>query len=883
VDDLALKWYEWHGQMPFEQVLRSVTREDRYLLRVKSLPIGGRAERLYVSLGHDALAQVAADWDEEMTRGARFRKLTAILGTVTAVAILMLMLAARAEKKRQEAERQKAEAERAQARAETNLYFNRIALAHREWLDNHVSRARELLDECPPELRRWEWNYLNRLCHSEQLILRGPTFSPESVAFGPDGKLLALAGGKEVMEGKKLTKPREIKVCDATSGKELVTLRHATENMVHSMAFSADGDLLASTDGDTVRLWKVSTGQQLRALLGHTFVYRVRFHPDGRHLSAGSHDGSVIVWDLMTYTAVRTIQGEKDNLTPDVGLSPDGKRFTISREKGKGEREIEVRDLTDGQMVFTLPGHVDNYHKVEFSPDGKWLAAGGNDQTVRVWNAATGKEAFTLRGHNGFVKSVAFSPDGKRLASAIHSFKTGEVKIWDLSSGKEEFTLRGHGDTVIDLAFNPDGRRLAVIDDEKFAKIWDVIIGQDARIFRGHTGIIWSMGPVLGGKLFGVADYEGTTKFWDWTTGQEFRTVRPEAHLGGIGIVLNTVQGQLVVSDLVPGGVAASDKRLRPNDRITGISGADGQLLKVSGADPYPSFAHLIQGVPGTDVQLEVIPAGERDPKLYTLTRRKVEEVCRPQWVAFRPDGSQVAWAAHEDGIIRVWDTAHDRQTLTLRADSNIAFNGVVFSPDGQRLASAHWDSSVRLWELASGQQSFCLRGHTKRVRGVAFSPNGSRLASFGEDQTVKVWDATTGKELFTFRGCSSWPYSSLTFSADGRRLAAATTDNTVKVWDLVTGAELFTLRGHAGVVHATAFSPDGRRFASCSLDGTVRVWDSATRQEVLTLRGHYGWVNKVVFSPDGNRLASAGDTVRIWDATPLDDKAGRRTVIPLK
>jgi WD40 repeat protein/tetratricopeptide (TPR) repeat protein len=240
--------------------------------------------------------------------------------------------------------------------------------------------------------------------------------------------------------------------------------------------------------------------------------------------------------------------------------------------------------------------------------------------------------------------------------------------------------------------------------------------------------------------------------------------------------------------------------------------------------------------------------------------------------VVFSPDGQCLASGSH-DKTVMLWDAATGQELLTLRGHTSQVTN-VAFSPDGQRLASASADETVKLWEVSSGRELLTLRGHTNYVTGVAFSPDGLRLASASADGTVKVWDAVSGRELLTLRRLVMG-VTGVAFSPDGQRLASGSYGD-VQLWEVSSGRELLTLRGHTSRVRSVAFSPDGQRLASATSDydgrkpGEVKVWDAVRGRELLTLRGHTLGVTCVVFSADGQRLASASDdqTVKLWEAS---------------
>ncbi|MGH8475475.1 MAG: hypothetical protein ACRER2_06840 [Methylococcales bacterium] len=229
--------------------------------------------------------------------------------------------------------------------------------------------------------------------------------------------------------------------------------------------------------------------------------------------------------------------------------------------------------------------------------------------------------------------------------------------------------------------------------------------------------------------------------------------------------------------------------------------------------------------------------------------------------IVYSPDGQRLA-TRNSDHTARLWDAATGEEFQRLSHEDSV--NSVTFSPNGTRLATASDDKTARLWDVASGQELQRL-SHDREVTSVTFSPDGNRLATASMDQTARRWDAATGQELQ--RLSHDEGVFSVTFSPDGTRLATASMDQTARLWDAVAGQELQPL-SHDGDVMSVTFSRDGKRLATASRDKTARLWDAATGKELQRL-SHDEWVYSVTFSPDGTRLATASNdnTARLWDA----------------
>jgi WD40 repeat protein/serine/threonine protein kinase len=702
--------------------------------------------------------------------------------------------AAKATKNEQEANKQRDDAQALNAKLQAALeqlrhttYAAHMNLAQHAWNAAGIARVEDLLQQEIPkpgesDLRGFEWNYLNRLYHSDLLTLKH-TSSVRCVAYDPDGKRLAAVcnGGPD---------GDNVMVWDAQTGKELLSFKGG----ILSIAFSPGGKRLATLSGPRqVKVWDAETGKELLALgqpkLFPGGIHSFAYSPDGKRLATGSNR-ELKVWnaengeELHTFQVMGTLQS--------LVFSPDGKRLATTSIR---DNTVKVWDAENGNELLTLQGHTGPVYRVAYSPDGKRLASTSDDKTVKVWDAESGKELLTLQGHTNGIFSVAFSPDSKRLASAS-SDRT--VKVWDAQAGHELLTVRGHSSYVMSVSFSPDGKRLASASLDKTIKVWDAQTGQNPATLK-KGGLVRSVAISPDGKRLaaaGLAPGEsgkgplgggGEVKVWDIQTGKELHSLK-----GGAAKVAFSPDG----------------KRL-----------ASAGLVYVPGKEPVG------------EVKVWDAHTGK---ELLTLKGGGAS-------VAFSPDGKHLASAGGvynrlqlQASEVKVWDAHTGKELLTLNGGG--VFPGVssdggglsaTFSPDGKRLASAS-GKEIKLWDAQTGKELRTLKcgGMT-----VAYSPDGKRLASSGHPG-VTVWDAETGEELLALKGHTDDHVGRVVYSPDGKRLVTASRDKTVKVWDVQTGLELLTLEGHGGLFNGVAFSPDGHRLASGAANGTVKIWDATPLPE---------------------------------------------------
>ncbi len=305
--------------------------------------------------------------------------------------------------------------------------------------------------------------------------LQGYARGIRSVAFNPNGQLLA-SGSED----------RTVRIWDLKTEQCLITLPGHT-GRVWSVAFSADGQMLASGSEDhTIRLWHMGTGECFKILSGYgdgihssghrDGVHSVAFSPDGQLLASGSCDNTVKLWNVSTGECLETLQGHADWVW-SVAFSPDGQLLA----SGSSDFTVRLWNLNTRQCLKILKGHNHWIRSIAFSPDGKTLASSSVGRTVRLWDVQSGKESSTLDGFRNGIRSVAFSPDNRFLASGSND---RVVRVWDVQSGECLHSFRGHTDRVQSVAFSLDGKLLVSGSNDETMKIWDIETGKELKTLR---------------------------------------------------------------------------------------------------------------------------------------------------------------------------------------------------------------------------------------------------------------------------------------------------------------------------------------------------------------------------------------------------------------
>jgi len=643
-------------------------------------------------------------------------------------------------------------------------YASDISLAQQALAMNDLGRARRLLKGHRPgpgevDLRGWEWRYLWQECRSDALgeLCRYP-HSAYSVAYSPDGKMLAVAGAVQEF----------VDIWDVSGRKRIATLQPNEGSLA---AFSPRGDLLATGAGKQIRLWRTDTWDLVHQITLAGDVQVFKFSPDGTRLAGLSTPDELTVWEVDQWAIVRRIGGLKlMSYWGTLDFSPDGKALAI----GDLDHHLQVLDLTAGNKNLSIPeAHSEGITSVAWSPNGSVIASGSGftGGSIRLWDATSGNPLGTLEGHTSWICELTFSTDGLRLYSA-----SGDqtIRIWDVGQRRCLATLRGSSHEVYGLALSPDGTTLASVCKDGVVAFWSALPRPEEELPRliALSKFAW---PAFApdSRVLAVSR-AGTVSLIDLATLEE------SEQLGALSakdvyMVAYSPDGTLLISGSRSG-------------RIRVWSCTERRLLRELDGHKEPIFG-LYFRADGTRL-LSIDVKGKAiwwDARTWQGGQTFAVEFSGG--VAVSPDGHLLAIGAA--GALR-WFNAETGDLLATTAGPPYPTVRVAFSSDSSRVAGVSEYGTVALWDPSSFEWITGFKGHMQGAQGVAFSPDGRRLATGGgtDRDAIKLWDLSTHRELMTLSGQGSL-FLIVAFSPDGKWLAACSYEGNLHLWHAPSWAEI--------------------------------------------------------------------------------------------
>ncbi|NEO87001.1 MAG: hypothetical protein F6J87_22490 [Spirulina sp. SIO3F2] len=610
------------------------------------------------------------------------------------------------------------------------------------------------------------------------------TTTPREVAVQPNGNILAFGGNDGQLY---LMHP---------DGRISSTIP-AYESEIKKIAFSPDGQLIAATATNQVKVW------QLDGTLVHQFdvpsaVSTVHFSPDGQYLAVSEERAALLhLWRM------------------------------------------------DGTYSMTLPSTL-GFH---FSPDGQWLATGDVD-SVQLWrwplpgkNAPVPIRTIPIGGEQAQrrpadkpkdVREILFSPDSQKLA-ITDGYLSVELRQLDgqlLTRIPRPMTLSAN------LTFTADSQQLVTVSEGKVIDFWN-LDGTLAHSLRGHRATISAVAIAPDRQHLITTDSEGVIRFWQWRLPFVQRLglstdAHPNAVLDPKGTTLAAIptiptQAQLHIWQRQP------QQAFAPRSNIAAAAGHRLPIHKIAISADAKVLASVSRG---------------GNIKIWTAQGQLLQELNSGVniWdVAFSPDGQAIATAL-ANGQIHLWHKNAQGQFHSIPKKiqaHQAAVRQVNFSPDGQQLVSGSVDQTIKIWQFSDQRLLQTLEGHTASVYAVSFSPDGQRLVSGSSDRTLRLWhtDGTLLKTVFAHQG----DVRASAFSADGNYIFTASRDGTAKIWDYrnqtLQEKALRNLSNQELELMDLSVSTNGQTLVVTGIGSSIMVWSLEDVLAVDELAYACNWV----------------------------------------
>ena len=579
-------------------------------------------------------------------------------------------------------------------------------------------------------------------------------------------------------------------------------------------------------------------------------ILAVAISNTGEYWAAASRRGEVRVWTAGHLTLHRVWQAHT-NSTWALVFSPDGRALA----SGSWDGTVKLWDIASGALRWS-GWHTSHINSVAFAPDSSMLASTGNDATIRIWAVADGAQLQTLP-HPSPVLVVSWSPDGQLVASGDVE---GCIRLWELQqSGPASCvqTITGHANWVGGLAFAPDGRTLASASWDGTVKLWEVPSGHLRETLRGHTDWVNRVAWSPDGRTLASAGRDQTIWLWDIEQGSYRAALHEQTPV--VWTMAFTPDGQSLLTGCENGTLRVWDVASGQCMRVM-----EGYTATLNAVDWNPEGTQLVSG--GTDTLVTIWDVtGETPPRVLHGHRVVVFGV------GWSPDGRWLA-SSEWDNAIRLWDATSGEHLQVLRHpdDTGNVFYGLAWSPDGQRLASGTFRRGVQVFEMTAQRQPLAGRELSTWIRHVAWSRDGTRLAGGSDDGAVYIWDASDATLLRRLTGHQG-AITSVAWSLDGTRLASGSSGSAggeLLVWDPLRGERLHSIAEHPGIVSAVTWGSSSELLVSAGSDGMLRWWNVKDGECVQVREAHRGTVRSLRRSPDGTMIASCGDdgAIMLWN-----------------
>ncbi|RKZ56816.1 MAG: hypothetical protein DRR08_20685 [Candidatus Parabeggiatoa sp. nov. 2] len=669
---------------------------------------------------------------------ARRTAIVAIVGLVVAIGLALWGYG-----ERNQAISAQLQAERAEEKRTISLFESQLTHATLLARNDDYAEAKKILTETRQldadirTERRFARDLLVGFNHimggASQQTYQNAGAALSAVAVSSDGKKLAAAGEKGTLV-----------LFNAKTGQLVQHLQgHASTKSVKAVVFHPKGEWLASAGYDEkISLWSLPSGKILKQWSAPDKVRALAVSPDGTLLASAGTDDNITLWEVNTQEKRHTLTGHQ-KLISGLAFSPNGKLLASA----SNDDTARLWQVETGQPGHILTGHTRNVQKVTFSPDGQLLATSSKDTTIRLWQVESGQPERVLFGHKQTVFGVRFIANGHYLVSASED---RTLRVWDTQSGVTMRVLQGHTASVFGIAAVEDN--LFSASNDGTVKRWNTALPYQHTIDLPNEPTATAIAP--NGNLIAIGFAEGALRLYDRTDGR-LLSEQKQAHAKRIQNLTFNSEGTWLASASFDS--TAKVWQITDDGRLQEEPQTFQHNAPVS--DVAFSMTDNTLATLSLDGQVGLLAVGTKQKRFYQaydgIDLSSVQEKYFQKYVgsvSYHPNGTQLLITSPNE--VRRWNLNETPpKLLQVYRPTADRLKWSTFSPNGQQIASVGRDQEVHIYPTTDNQSTpQSLSGHENTIYRVIFSPDGQLLATASSDATLRLWDLYKGRELFTLQ-----------------------------------------------------------------------------------------------------------------------------------
>jgi WD40 repeat protein len=667
----------------------------------------------------------------------------------------------------------------------------------------------------------------------------------------------------------------------------------AHRDLVHSLAFSPDGNWLASGGYREVKLWRRPRDVQEFNLspIAHQEVLAVAVSPDGKWLATAGGDGSIRLWNPATAKPARKLSGHTRAVN-GLNFSPDSTKLV----SGSADRTIRVWDSTSGKILCQAQTATE-VNAVIWVADGRQIASGGADHLIRVWYVDVTKRELAalkeIKGHEGPVTSLAaIPPSGLQLISGSGD---GTVRQWNLEDGALVRKLR-HGGPVSAVAVRGDRKRFASAGLNNIARLWDASDGKEIAELRGDR-YARDLQAARERELSFASNETSyrKTAFQTATNNHNASLERIKKATEALAAAEKTYGEKKTNVVNATEAKATAEKALAEFAETKKASEANEAAEKASAQTAAELKAAKEKSPPDKALVDKLVADADAKAKIAADTKAALDKLPAEAKEKFKAANDKFTTAAKALNDAEDEFKKSELPKSTAEHELELATKAAAKADAAVSSARAAIQSAEEFQKQSDAELQTAKRASAdseKPIRAIAFSPDNLLMTTAGDDQEAHTWNADDGSAIETFKGRSGAVFA-VAFASNGT-LVSAGADHSAAIWALNPGWTLEQTIGTGDAsspivdrVNALRFSPDGKLLAAGGGEptrgGEIKIWQLASgdpsgrRKEVhSTFRTphsplltpyeplysftnvHSDAVFGLDFSPDGKYLASS-------------------------